>query len=32
MNPDLATFPMKQLQKANQILGVLIEVRHRYNQ
>lgn len=30
-NPDLATFPMRRLQETDKILGVLLEVRHRYN-
>ena len=32
MNPELAAFPMRLLREEDRILGVLIEVRHRYDQ
>lgn len=31
MNPELAVFPMKLLREEDRILGVVLEVRHRYN-
>lgn len=31
MNPDLAAFPMRLLREEDKILGVLLELRHRYD-
>lgn len=31
MNPDLAAFPMRLLRDEDRILGVLLELRHRYD-
>lgn len=31
MNPDLAAFPMRLLCEEDRILGVLVELRHRYD-
>lgn len=32
MNPDLNAFPMRLLNREDQILGVLVEFRHRYSE